>query len=231
MTLFSCVLTTALICTFSTPLYGYPMRDLAHPEERKLLITGCARSGTGFVARFFKLQGFDVAHERDGAFGIVSWTMAADAFETPWGPGSHCYVFEHTFHQVRDPLKTIASVSNEPLTSWLYIQQFIPEISLEDPPLVNGAKYWYYWNLMAEKKSEWTYKIEDFPDLIGEMEDRLGISLDPYILRIIPTTLNTRRYKNSCTWQDLKALLDPDLFYHIVDMANRYGYPIDHRGA
>lgn len=197
------------------------------PEVRTLLITGCARSGTAFVARFFKLQGYDLAHEREGSFGIVSWTMATDTTTTPWGPGSHGYIFAHTFHQVRDPLKTIASVSNEPIASWLYIQQFIPEISLGDPPLVNAAKYWYYWNLMAEAKAEWTYKIEDFPDLIGEMGRRLEISLDPYILKLLPTSLNTRRYKNSCSWKDLRELLDEDLFYHIVEMAIRYGYSVE----
>ncbi|MEX1012370.1 MAG: hypothetical protein WD595_02375 [Waddliaceae bacterium] len=195
-------------------------------KERSLMITGCARSGTTFITKFLKLNQLNVGHERDGLFGVVSWTMAGDAFNTPWGPGANLYRFQHIFHQVRHPLKTIASAGNEPLASWKYIMTFVPEINLNDPKIVKGAKYWYYWNLLAEEKAEWTYRIEDIENQIDEMAARLEIQLDPLILEEIPTNTNTRRYLDVYTWDDLRDAVDEDLFYNIVEMANRYGYDI-----
>lgn len=195
-------------------------------KNRTLLITGCARSGTSFITKFFRLNGYDVGHERDGLFGVVAWTMTADVDIAPWGPGFNNYTFEHIFHQVRHPLKTIASAGNEPPISWIFVKKFVPEIEMDDPKIVKGAKYWYYWNLLAEKKAEWTYRIEDIENQIGEMVALLEIDLDPTILNDIPTDTNTRRYTDVYSWEDLREALDEDLFYNIVEMASRYGYDI-----
>lgn len=195
-------------------------------KKRTLLITGCARSGTTFVSKFFELNGYDVQHEHDGLFGVVSWTMTPDSDVTPWGPAFNNYTFEHIFHQVRHPLKTIASAGNEPSVSWAFVKKFVPEIEMDDPKIVKGAKYWYYWNLLAEKKAEWTYRIEDIENQIGEMVTLLGVDLDPMILNDISTDINTRRYKDVYSWEDLKEALDETLFYNIVEMASRYGYDI-----
>lgn len=192
--------------------------------KRPLLISGCARSGTKFITIFFKLNGYDVGHEYDGHFGVVAWTMTPNSDMTPWGPGYNNYVFEHIFHQVRNPLKTIASAGNEPPISWLFIKKFIPEIEMDDPKIVKGAKYWYYWNLLAEKKAEWTYRIEDIENQVGKMAALLGIDLNPIILEIIPTNTNTRGYWDVYSWEDLREALDADLFQNIVEMATRYGY-------
>ena len=82
-------------------------------------------------------------HEREGHFGVVSWAMTADSKRTPWGPGYDRYLFKHIFHQVRHPLKTIASAKNEPQRSWAFIKQFVPEINLDEPKVAKAAKYWY----------------------------------------------------------------------------------------
>lgn len=195
-------------------------------KKRSLLITGCARSGTAFITHFFRLNGYDVGQERDGLFGVVSWPMTADSDTTPWGPGFNNYTFEHIFHQVRHPLKTIASAGNEPLVSWIFIKKFIPEIEMHDPKIVKGAKYWYYWNLLAEKKAELTYRIEDIENQIGKMIALLEVDLDPAILDNIPTNKNTRRYTDVYTWKDLREALDEGLFSNIIEMAIRYGYDI-----
>ena len=92
-------------------------------RNKTLLITGCARSGTTFITKFFQLNGYDMRHEREGHFGVVSWPMTADSKRTPWGPGYDRYLFKHIFHQVRHPLKTIASAKNEPQRSWAFIKQ------------------------------------------------------------------------------------------------------------
>lgn len=195
-------------------------------KNRSLLIVGCARSGTSFITNFLRLNKYYVGHEREGLFGIVSWTMTANANTTPWGPGFNHFSFKHIFHQVRHPLKAIASAGNEPPISWIFIKKFVPEIKMDDPKIVKGAKYWYYWNLLAEKKAEWSYRIEDIENQIDEMAVRLGVHLNPAILKKIPTNINTRGYTDVYTWEDLRTTLDEDLYCNIIEMATRYGYDL-----
>jgi len=202
----------------------------AMPTEKKdrlLLITGCARSGTLFTAYFFNLSGLPVEHEREGEMGTVSWTMAVDDTTTPWGPGSLGYNFKHIFHQVRDPLKTISACVSEPKSSWRFICKHIGEITMQDSPVVKSAKYWYYWNLEAEKKAEFRYRIEDIENVLNEMSHRLGIPLSLDVLVRIPRDTNHKPRKITYTWSDLKIMLDSALYENIVDMAKRYGYDVE----
>lgn len=212
------------VCQLGLSLQG---KEHAGSLKRALLITGCARSGTGFISEFLVANGLDVGHEYDAPFGIVAWTMAPDCDFSPWGPCSYDYHFDHIFHQVRHPLKTIASAGNEPPISWNYIRQFIPEIEMDDPKIVKGAKYWYYWNLIAEKRAEWTYRIEEIENEVFEMSTRLGVNLEPALLQNIPTNTNTRGYTDVYTWEDLKQAVDEDLYYSIIKMAIRYGYVLN----
>lgn len=222
--LFFCLLVFTLVS-----FLGFCHEPPNHLRNRLLLITGCSRSGTSFTTLFLQANGLQVEHEIDGRDGIVSWIMAVDSkttpWETPWGPGSRDYRFKHIFHQVRNPLKTIASVSNEPFKAWKYITAYIPQIKMEDPPLVKAAKYWIYWNQKAEKKAEWTYRLEDIDKKVEEMSKRLGIPLNKELLAQIPKDTNTRHFTTQCTWTQLKTLLDADLYHKLTRLAKRYGYP------
>lgn len=206
-------------------------------KERLVLITGCARSGTVYTAKILLENGLEVGHEIDGKAGIVSWLMATD---TDKGfsdkPGANDYHFQHVFHQVRHPLQTISSVNTFSESNWKFIRANIPEISVKDPKLVRAAKFWYYWNLMAEKKAEMTYRVEDIENVLDEISLRLGVKLDKEVLKKVPKNIHTRRYffkrllhsrryyYKKYTWADLKKALDPDLYDKIVELARRYGY-------
>lgn len=192
-----------------------------------LLITGCARSGTTYISNFLCQSGVDVPHERVGKEGCVSWMMAADTIHAPWGPGSATFAFEHTFHQVRDPLKSISSLAMEPEQAWEFVRANVPEIQIDDSLLTKCAKYWIYWNMMAEQKAEWTYRIEDLSKVVGEMEARLGRSLKRELLNKLSKTTNGRYHdKKQYTWKNLKADLEPKLFAKLQALAKRYGYSI-----
>src|SRR5580692_5990288 len=56
---------------------------------RFLLVTGCGRSGTGYMVTFLKASGLDLKHEYMGNDGSVSWLMAAEIEWAPWGPLSN----------------------------------------------------------------------------------------------------------------------------------------------
>lgn len=223
--LFSLILLPLL---FTGTLQAASQVESIYIPEKLLLITGCARSGTHYIAALLTLSGLPIKHEREGAMGTSSWTMAVDAVKTPWGPGFLKFKFRHVFHQVRDPLKTISACTTEPEKSWEFICVHIPQIKMKDRLVVKCAKYWYYWNLEAEKKAEFTYRIEDIENVLDEMSFRLGYPLAKDALAWVPKDLNHRPRKVTYSWSDLKVLLaDPVLYQNIVDMATRYGYSVN----
>ena len=148
-------------------------------NHRLLLITGCARSGTTYISKLLAEAGLRIGHERVRRNGICSWDLAVDPDEGRWNVKKGQYNFAHIFHQVRHPLKTISSVySTEDAASWNFIMKHLKEIQPEDSHLVKCAKYWYYWNLAAERRAEWTYRIEDIATLAGEFGKHLETKSD-----------------------------------------------------
>ncbi len=197
-------------------------------KTRSLLITGCARSGTSYITRVLEICGLKIGHEMILRDGVVSWEMAVDTKQVPWGQGRNGYRFHHIFHQVRHPLKVISSLhSTEPPQSWKFIAEHIPQIQENDSLLVKCAKYWYYWNLKAEKQAELTYQIEKINFLWPEFEQRCERKLDRESLLQVPQDCNTRgEISYVFSWEDLKEQLDPGLFNDIQFLATKYGYSI-----
>lgn len=199
-------------------------------KERILLVTGCARSGTSFTSRILRNAGLDIPHEEMGKDGAVSWYLATQPDYRKRRINLKKYYFAHTFHQTRDPLKTISSVYfAENLHSWNYILKHTPEISFRDSHLVKCAKYWYYWNLKAEKCSEWSFRVEDIEQVLQEMPSRLGIDLLPVDLQNQPKNMNSMGEHPDFSWTDLEKELPLDLYENIIQMAKRYGYTVPSR--
>lgn len=205
-------------------------RQCEQPEvERLVLITGCGRSGTTFISQALTAAGLDVRHEYLGKDGSASWYMNAESADAPYGCCSTMGLrFTHIFHQVRHPLKTIASINHSShASSFAYVAVYVPEIDLaHDSRLIQTAKYWYYWNLLAEAKAEWRYRIEDIDAVWDEIGLRLGVFLDRSALDQISRKTNTRGDTGKLTWKQLKANIPADLFADIQSMALRYGYSI-----
>ncbi len=202
----------------------------AHPKEcYPLLITGCARSGSGYIAKVLDQCGIEFGHEWIKKDGMSSWLFVADSGPQPWGTNLDSIEFKHIFHQVRHPLAVISSVfTTESESTWNYVCAHIPEISQKDSRTVKSAKYWYYWNLKAEKKAEWTYRIEDFENVFEEFSRRSGFSLNIDILQKIPKNMNTRgKHFFDFTWDLLKKELDPTLYENIRTLARHYGYILE----
>lgn len=205
--------------------YPYTAKKV-EKRKRFLLITGCARSGTTFTSKFFLECGLGIFHEAIGPHGSASWLMAVKTKKCPWGDPNHRVSFQHIFHQVRDPLKVIASVyTAEPYESWKYICKHVPQIKMSDSKLLRSAKYWYYWNLKAERKAELTYRIEEIESVLDKMSRILKIPLDKSVLANIPKDINTRgNHYIEVTWEKLADELPSDLYKKIRRMAKRYGY-------
>ena len=198
-------------------------------EPCKLLVTGCGRSGTNYTADILRLSGYDIKHEKPGLDGVVSWPMAVDSY-SPWGPSSNDQ-FEHIFHQVRHPLNVINSwvvnISDLNRDEWKFIRNHVPEIKETDSVIESAVKYWIYWNLIAETKAEWRYKIEEFKEIIPEFMERSGIVIDLDQLQVISTNHNTwKEITIKLTWDELKEQLPEDLFVQLESLARKYGYSL-----
>jgi hypothetical protein len=197
-------------------------------EPKTLLITGCAKSGTLYIASVLKANGMDFGHQRMKAEGISTWDLATNPKRGRWKKlRLKDYQFAHIFHQVRHPLKVISSVyRSENETSWKYILSQIPQIKPTDSHLVKCAKYWYYWNLKAEELAEWTYRLEDLDQLWEEFGTRIGKKIDRDKVAHVAKDLNTARPSTQFTWDDLQRELDPALYSNLRALADKYGYPM-----
>ncbi len=212
-----------------------PIEAYQNPKpEYLLLITGCARCGTTYISQVLNKCGLDVPHEKMGAHGTVNWIMAVPADYTPMAydfryccaPGLNHYRFQHIFHQVRDPLKSISSIAVDLDPIWDFVGGYIQEVDMAHPTIINAARYWYYWNLKAEKIAEWTYRIEDIDHVWKEFCRRLGYPLDKSNLKRVQRNTNSGKVSHRVTWKALKRMLEPELYNNIVKMARRYGYSV-----
>lgn len=224
---FSCLL-MSLFLLLQYPLIAVDDMENAQPNQsRKLLVIGCSRSGTTYISVLLCKAGLRIGHEELFKDGCSSWPLVFDTEHPPWGPSCKDIHFEHIFHQIRDPLKTISSVSTHEIKkSWEYICRKIPKIKMSDSTIVRAAKYWYYWNTAAEKKAEWSYKVEDIEQIWDEMCQRLDFPLDREALQTVPKTTNTwGPHAIEVTWKSLKRELPRELYIRILVLAKKYGYP------
>ncbi len=158
----------------------------------RLLITGCGRSGTKYIARVLAGLGLDVRHEDLGADGAASWCMVPEAADAPWGVGRLGCRFGTVLHQVRHPLRVIPSLTTFTAPSWAFVERHV-DCPAADPPLLRAAKYWSAWNAAAERMAEWTYRVEHLPAAYDEFCRRVGVGADRRPLDRTSTRVNTRR--------------------------------------
>ena len=136
------------------------------------LITGSGRSGTKYISQVLQRCGLDVGHEKMGADGIVSgfYCFEADSYPGHNHPAPRPD-FDLILHQVRHPLKTIASIQTGHSSEWA--SQFI--LAEQDAlPLRWACSYWLAYNESAERQAEFTYRIEDLEEAWPEIQQLLG---------------------------------------------------------
>jgi hypothetical protein len=201
--------------------------DCLNLAKQKLLVTGCGRSGTTYMAKFLEKSGYDIHHESAGTEGCVSWPMIVNYY-SPWTQPNEDS-FDHIFHQVRHPLDVITSwyenLKNLDRGEWNFIRKHLSQIDRSDSLIVHCAKYWYYWNLLAEEHAEWRYRIEDFESILPEFAIRSGLRLNAAILAEVPKNYNSwKNISYKISWQQLKAELPQSLYDNIINMSIRYGY-------
>lgn len=198
-------------------------------QASQILITGCGRSGTAYIALLLQKSGYDIKHERPGSDGCVSWSMAVNQYSVD-GPYSD-ESFGTIFHQTRHPLSVISSwitnLYDLRRLEWVFIRKYIPEIVASDSSIISAAKYWYYWNLLVEAQAEWRYAIEKIDEVLPEFMRRSGLTVDLTAAQEISKKENSwASVSHPITWNRLRLELPPDLYVKIQALADRYGYSI-----
>ena len=192
-------------------------------KKKLLLITGCGRSGTTYICHLLRENDIVIGHETEGQDGTASWPMTIlDAKNIPWGESAKDYKFHFIFHQVRNPIHTIASCLTLADSSWDFIKKYIP-IKPSDSKLLMAMRYWYYWNLLAEKISSFTYRIEDIDITLPQIIKRVGKGkFNVGSLKNTSRKINTREHI-LITLKDLEKE-DSILCNKIINLAKKYGY-------
>ncbi len=217
-------------------------------ERKRLLITGCGRSGTLYATEVWRSLGLDIRHERPipphgsmGRDGVASWFMTVDDPNPPFGPSAAGYKFDLVLHVVRDPLKVIASVAQfilrKGLSSPKYIERYAPETRLNarertlEPKqqfILRAARYWYHWNLLAQAKADKIVQVEQLIPALPGLCELLGVAFRSGLADRISKHTNARwQYVREdpwiVEWTDIETL-DPNLCKNIFCLAASYGY-------
>ncbi len=195
------------------------------------LITGTGRSGTHYTSAALSALGIDAPHEAVGADGCVSWKHATTGVFEYIGKGRSTLIedpgFDTVIHQVRDPLKVIASMQTFSLSSWYYMARSV-ELRLTDPSLLIAMRAWVAWNELIETRADWRFRVEEldvvFPDLCRRL--RIPESRLP-ALPVGRRDSRSHRYQ-ALKWSDLESV-SSEWSLRVRGMAERYGYAtVDH---
>ena len=186
------------------------MQKIVRADKPYLVFTGCGRSGTKYISHVMQAAGLDVGHhDKLGNDGISSWICA------PWKALEGCVIL----HQVRDPLKQIASMTTANADSWDYISEHI-EADMTNK-MRRCMQYWYHWNMIVLMKSHISYRVENIENRWQEICRLCGIDSE---FPDISKTINTRSGSfEPLEMADLERC-DLWLMKQIVSLGKQFGY-------
>lgn len=193
-----------------------------------ILVTGCGRSGTHYVARVMQAMGLDVGHEAIGKDGCVSWKhivsgdFVVNKKRVSRTTAINSEGFSTIIHQVRDPLKVISSMQTFGDATLDFMAKSI-ELDRSAPLIYQAMQGYLGWNLLVEKKAVWRFKIEDFEQIFAEFCSKVGLPGQPLPSLDKKARDSRKKRYRELKWQDLNGY-SPDLTEKIMKMATDYGY-------
>ncbi len=135
---------------------------------KKIAIIGCGRSGTRYTSKVLNAFGVSVGHEKESDYGTVGWELTMKDLNEYYG----------IFHQVRDPIKVMASCHGIKSSSWTLISK-TGVINKSDSKLVRCMKYWLHWNEAAQERAVFTYRVEDLEKELPRIFSYMGWGYSP----------------------------------------------------
>lgn len=205
---------------------------------KKVIITGCPRSGTRRVQAQFGQAKISAGHEVDADI-TVSCLMAVDADMFFANAAHRPYWDRHVdevWHQVRNPLNCITSmVKHIRAPFWVWQSQFTGLHPRNfDSRRHFATHFWTSWNIEAEKRGTvYRFRIEDLAEEWPVMWDRLGLGVAPpidkraeqYHLKGADDARISDEKEEPLTWEEIRSW-GPTIYNTTRDMAERYGYDV-----
>jgi len=133
--------------------------DILPIYMKRVLITGCLKSGMGYITKALSTAGVKVGEKKMGPDGNVDWRR----------PYSDNTEYDITLHQVREPLADIEASLEMGAWAWNFICSKESRITMSDSVLLRSMKYWLYWNQRAQAAAEWTYRVESMPEVLDKI--------------------------------------------------------------
>jgi len=192
---------------------------------KNILITGHPRSATHHICNLINAMGHSCKYEKRNPEGFTaSWKhIKSGTFEKPCAETNIVCDFDKIIHQVRHPLKVIASSTTLWTMSMNYMGQFmnLPDlITNKENTILNCMISWVRWNKFIEEKAVWRYQIEQLYDIQKEWCEQLEI---PYQEIPTPNRRTNAREHIELTWDDLYNT-NSYICSIIKKMAREYGY-------
>ena len=219
-------------------------------KVKRTLIIGTPRSGTSYISELVAPFGIDIGHEKMGRDGMVDWEATfwdkePSYVREPSDQNIFMSDFDIVFHQVRHPIPTIESMHIVDENNWVKARACVEQINVSDSKLLACMKFYYYYNLKAEKEAGYQYRIENIKNCIVPMLELIGIEVSSEvkldIFKCISrkfTNSNSQRFSRplkrgesqyeNVTWE-LMEKEDKELAIKIKAMARNYGYIIKER--
>lgn len=205
--------------------------DSYESEQRKILIIGHGRCGSGFMCALFRLNGFDIGHESLGTNGTSCWLAANVDVDSryAWGYSrvTNPIEFDYVIHHVRDPKDAIPSImqENRVVQSYQYRNQVLKKkfgVDMDNYPLEEDKACisYIYWNrLVEDQKPDRRVRVEDmmYP---ARCKDFMKKFVDEKFIKMLTTDKINTRAKPPANFK----LINQGLLRQLNDLANRYGY-------
>jgi len=184
------------------------------------IVTGAPRSGTGYAAKVFQKAGYDVRHEYYGREGICSWLHLYDLGKVYWLDTAYkLRDYDVILHQLRDPLKTISSMTAISDQAVEIIERIIGR-KVAGGMLRRAMSYWIELTERAAKRAQLWYRVENMMNVWTMIEEKINIRRS--VFPGVDKKTNARDHRDY-TVGDLYAT-DREMADRIIEMANYYGY-------
>lgn len=202
----------------------------------KFIGVSTGRVGSKYTARVFESSGIPTTHETVYTAhhledGLPDWTRPELG---EWSAQVVPFLDDFdgvVFHQVRHPLKVIASYLDFGLfhnparhgAEGLFMARHA-NITGEDP-IGEASRFYWEWNRLCEAHATKRWRVEEVSiDTIQEAAEMVGAEVHAAQIREVladtPKDMNTRARDNSVDWSDIPDDWRP----RVENMAERYGY-------
>jgi hypothetical protein len=200
-------------------------------SDKKILITGFPRSGTGSIAQFCTKNGFFVGHEYMRENGISSWFDTFEGGKFSWRPDKtkdYRRDVDKIIHLIRFPLDVISSSSTLLPESFAYMYKVLGRTAPKIISIKDVVRLWIDWNERIESFAHDRIKIEDMSNFTSAKQffsNTFNVYSFPYNLWDCPKSYNKRDH-GYLNWRQFRHECGIDLYSEFCSKVKEYGYEL-----